>query len=257
LSVTSTEESRRKYDALADRYEEIYFYVADVGRLLVDYAAPVRGARLLDVGAGRGAIARAAQAAGCAVTAVDASAGMVARLTADYPDMVVRQQDAGALGFEDGAFDIVTAGFVVQVLTDPLAALREFRRVLAPGGTVVLSLETQEVDRLGWLYELHREYFGGGDGAQPLAADRLEELLLSAGFTSPARVTVDIPKPFADPAALWDWLALQGVPEALDALPTARAVAFREHFFRGAEEMHHDGGIVLNFGATLHRAERD
>lgn len=254
--MTSTEESRRKYDALADRYEEIYFYVADMGRRLVEYAAPRSGARLLDVGAGRGAVARAALAAGCVVTAVDASEGMAARLAADYPDMVVRQQDAGALDFPDGAFDVVTAGFVVQVLTDPLAALREFRRVLAPDGAVVVSLERQEEGRLGWLHELNREYFGGGGdgGSSPLAADQLDELLLSAGFTSPTRVTVDIPKPLADPAALWDWLAMQGVPEALDTLPTSRAVAFREHFFRGAEDMHRNGGITLDFAATLHQA---
>lgn len=250
--MTSTEEGRRKYDTLADRYEEIYFYVADVGRQLVEFAAPPPGARLLDVGAGRGAVARAALAGGCAVTAVDASADMVSRLAGDHPEMVVHQQDAGAIDFPDGSFDVVTAGFVVQVLTEPLAALREFRRVLAPGGTVALSLERQEMGRLGWLHDLNRAYFGGGS---PMTADQLDALLQSAGFSSPTRVTVDIPKPFADPAALWDWLALQGVPAALDALPTERAVSFREQFFRGAEKMHRNGGIVLDFTATLHQAK--
>lgn len=252
--MTSTEQGRRKYDALADRYEEIFFYVADVGRRLVSFAAPPPGARLLDVGAGRGAVARAALDAGCAVTAVDASAGMVSRLAAGYPDMVVRQQDAGTLGFEDGSFDVVTAGFVVQVLTEPALVLAEFRRVLAPGGVVALSLERQEVGRLGWLHELSRSYFGGGDVGSPLTADELDGLLLSAGFTSPTRETIDIPKPLPDPAALWDWLAEQGVAAAVDALPTDRAVAFREQFFRGAEQMHREGGITLTFTATLHRA---
>lgn len=251
--MTSTEDGRRKYDALADRYEEIYFYVADVGRQLVEFAAPPPDARLLDVGAGRGAVARAALAYGCAVTAVDASAGMVACLSADHPEMVVRQQDAGALDFPDGSFDVVTAGFVVQVLDDPVAALTEFRRLLVPGGTVALSLERQEVGSLGWLRDLNREYFGGG--GSPMTADQLDTLLVSAGFASPTRVTVDIPKPLADPAALWDWLALQGVPAALDALPTDRAVSFREQFFRGAEKMHRNGGITLDFAATLHQAK--
>jgi SAM-dependent methyltransferase len=254
--VTSTEHGRRKYDALAERYEEIYFYVADVGRRLVEFAEPPPGARLLDVGAGRGAVAGPALARGCVVTAVDASAGMVSHLAADYPDIVARQQDAGALGFQDGSFDVVTAGFLVQVLDPPSAGLAEFRRVLAPGGTLALSLERQEVGRLGWLDELSREFFGGGsaDDASPLTADQLDALIVDAGFSSPTRMEIDIPKPFPNPAALWDWLALQGVPEAVDALPTAKAVAFREGFFRGAEEMHRDGGIVLNFGATLHRA---
>jgi ubiquinone/menaquinone biosynthesis C-methylase UbiE len=251
--VTSTEQGRQKYDALADRYEEIFFYVADMGRELVSFADPPPGARLLDVGAGRGAVARAALAAGCTVTAVDASAGMVSRLAEDHPEITASQQDAGTLDFSDGAFDVVTAGFVVQVLTDPAMALSEFHRVLAPGGTVALSLERQTVGRLHWLHELTREFFGGG-GGDPMTAPQLDELLLAAGFTELSSVEIDIPKPLADPAALWDWLALRGVPEAVDTLPTERAVAFRERFFRGAEDMHRNGGIELEFGATLHKA---
>lgn len=256
--MTSTEQGRRKYDALADRYEEIYFYVADLGQELVSRASPPPGARVLDVGAGRGAVARAALARDCAVTAVDASAGMVARLAADHPTMVVRQQDAGTLDFPDGSFDLVTAGFLVQVLTEPEVALAEFHRVLAPGGMVALSLERQTVGRLGWLHDLSREYFGGGDGTadDPLSPDGLDELLIAAGFATPERTLVKIPKHLADPAALWDWLAVRGVPEALDALPTDDAVTFRERFFRGAEEMHKNGGITLEFAATLHTTTR-
>lgn len=257
--MTSTEQGRRKYDALADRYEEIFFYVADVGRRLVEVAAPAPGARVLDVGAGRGAVARAALVRGCVVTAADASAGMVARLRADHPSITARQLDAGRLDFPDGSFDAVTAGFLVQVLDDPGAALAEFHRVLVPGGTVALSLERQTVGRLGWLHELNAEYFGAGQdggqgGREPLSADRLDTLLTGAGFERVTRTEVDIPKPLASPAALWDWLALQGVPQALEAIPADRAEAFRAAFFAGAEAMHADGGIVLDFGATLHKA---
>ncbi|HEV7652441.1 MAG TPA: methyltransferase domain-containing protein [Actinophytocola sp.] len=251
--MTSTEQSRRKYDALADRYEEIFFYVADMGRRLVDVAAPRSGARVLDVGAGRGAVARAALVRGCVVTAVDSSAGMVARLRADHPTITARQLDAGGLDFPDGSFDLVTAGFLVQVLDDPAVALAEFRRVLAPGGTVALSLERQTIGRLGWLHELNAEFFGRGEAADPLDADRLDALLAAAGFERPARTEVDIPKPMAGPRALWNWLSLQGVPQALEALPPGRAADFRRAFFAGAEQMQAGGGIVLDFGATIHR----
>ncbi|MFI7675776.1 class I SAM-dependent methyltransferase [Actinophytocola sp. NPDC049390] len=253
--MTSTEQHRRKYDALAERYEEIYFYVADLGRELVSRAAPPPGTRLLDVGAGRGAVARVGLARGCTVTAVDASAGMVARLAADHRDMLVLQQDAGALRFPDGSFDLVTAGFLVQVLAEPEMALAEFHRVLVPDGMVALSLERQVVGRLGWLHDLNREYFGGGSGA-PLSPDRLDELLVAAGFDEPERTMVKVPRHLPDPAALWDWLALQGVPEALDDLPSPHAVTFRERFFRGAEDMHRNGGITLEFAATLHTTTR-
>jgi len=251
--LTSTEQGRRKYDALADRYEEIYFYVADVGRQLVTFADPTEGARLLDVGAGRGAVARAALARGCRVTAVDASEGMVSRLAADHPEITAEQQDAGMLEFPSGSFDVVTAGFLIQTLAEPAIALAEFRRVLAVGGTVALSLERPTVGRMGWLHDLSAEFFGSGSG-DPLTADRLDELLESAGFALAYQESVDIEKRLPDPAALWNWLELQGVPDALATLPPDRAAEFRERFTSGAEQMHADGGIVLEFGATLHRA---
>src|SRR4051812_28257359 len=92
-------EARRKYDELADRYEEIYFYVADLGRRLVDLADPAAGTRVLDVGAGRGAVARAALAKGCAVTAVDVSPQMVQRLAADHPEISAHCMPADHLDF--------------------------------------------------------------------------------------------------------------------------------------------------------------
>lgn len=253
--MTSTEQGRRKYDELADQYEELFFYVADMGAALVELAAPERGARVLDVGAGRGAVARAALARGCAVTAVDASPGMVRRLAADHPELTVRQLDAGALDYPEGSFDLVTAGFVVQVLDDPAAALARFRRVLAPGGTVAVSLERQTVGRLGWLHDLNRRYFGAGGGTAMTAAE-LDGLLGAAGFAAPTHVEVDLPKPLAGPAQLWEWLAAQGVSAVLAALPAERAERFRAEFDAGAERMHADGGIVLEFGATLHLATR-
>lgn len=253
--MTSTERGRRKYDAIADRYEELYFYVADVGRRLIDFADPVAGARVLDVGAGRGAVARAALARGCAVTAVDASPGMVAHLTADYPAITALRMDAAPLDFPDTSFDLVTAGFLIQILDPPADALAEFRRVLVPGGTVALSLETQSPDDLPWLHDLGADFFGRPrTPAAPLTHDRLDDLLTSAGFTDLARESVTIPLPFADPAALWSWLAPRGLADAVARLDPARAAAFQARFLEAAEDLHANGGIQLTFAATLHRA---
>ena len=46
--------------------------------------------------------------------------------------------DVYALAFDDGSFDVVHAHQVLQHLTDPVAALREARRVLAPGGRLAV-----------------------------------------------------------------------------------------------------------------------
>ncbi|MFL6116826.1 MAG: methyltransferase domain-containing protein [Catenulispora sp.] len=251
-----TEQSKRKYDDLADRYEEVYFYVADLGERLIDRADPAPGTRVLDIGAGRGAVARAALAKGCAVTAVDVSPRMVELLAADLPQIAVHCMEAGRLGFPDGAFDLVTAGFVLQILDEPAAALAEIRRVLTPGGTVALSVDTQSIGRLGWLPELTAEFFGSGGGRAATASDRTDDLLARAGFTDIRRETVTVLQPLPDPPALWDWMMPRGLTEILKTLPASRAEDFRQAFMTHAEQMHRaDDGIVLDFILTLHLAK--
>ncbi|TCO62665.1 class I SAM-dependent methyltransferase [Actinocrispum wychmicini] len=257
--MTSTEQGRRKYDELADRYEEVFPYVADVGRQLITFAAPQPGWRVLDVGAGRGAVARAALDRGCVVTATDASQGMVARLAADFPDITARQMDAGRLDFPAGSFDLVTAGFVIQVLADPGMALAEAHRVLAPGGMLALSLEKQSVGRLRWLYELASEFFGipvpddDDENTGAMTAKKLTVLMTDAGFVDLTAEPVAMPVPLADASALWDWLAPRGLGDAVRSLPDERAEQFRDRFLAGAEDMDTGGGIKLDFQATLHK----
>src|SRR5438552_3235415 len=110
------------------------------GRQLLDYADPAPGARLLDVGAGRGALVRVAVERGCVVTAVVAAPCMVSRLRTYFPAITVSKMDAHHFDFPDGAFDVVTAGFVLDLLSDPAAAVAEARRVLRPGGVFAVSL---------------------------------------------------------------------------------------------------------------------
>lgn len=256
-----TEQSKRKYDDLADRYEEVYFYVADLGERLIALADPAPGTKVLDIGAGRGAVSRAALAKGCAVTAVDVSPRMVEHLAADLPQIAVHCMQAGQLDFPDGSFDLVTAGFVLQVLDGPAAALAEIRRVLVPGGSIALSVDTQSIRRLSWLPELTAEFFGRGSGVggttrAATESDRTDDLLARAGFTDIHRETVTVLQPIPDPSALWEWMMPRGLTEILKALSTSRAEDFRQAFLTHAEEMHSaEDGIVLDFILSLHLAK--
>jgi demethylmenaquinone methyltransferase/2-methoxy-6-polyprenyl-1,4-benzoquinol methylase len=66
------------------------------------------------------------------------------------------QLDAEALPFPDGCFDLVTIAFGLRNVTDKLAALREMRRVLRPGGQVrVLEFSTVRAAPLKPLYDLY------------------------------------------------------------------------------------------------------
>lgn len=259
--MVTAAQAQAKYDQIAERYEEIFFYVADVGRELAAFADPPPGARALDVGAGRGAVSRALLARGCVVTAIDASPKMVERLTADHPDLTARTMDAADPDLPDNAFDLITAGFVVQILDDPAAVLSRLCRLLVPGGTIALSLERQSIGRLGWLQDLTAEFFGTPAGSSssassgPMDADGLDALLTSAGFTGLSRVPIEMPQPLDGPDALWDWLQPRGGTELVAALGP-RADEFHDRFLAGARAMHDDGGIILDFAATLHRAHR-
>jgi SAM-dependent methyltransferase len=237
----------------------MFFYVSDLGQRLIDLADPALGARVLDVGAGRGAVARAALARDCAVTAIDASPRMVQCLAADYPAVRASVMDAARLDFADASFDLVTAGFVVQILPDLPTALAEMYRVLAPGGTLALSLETQSIERLRWLTELTAEFFPAAASESdrpPLADDRLGDLLTAAGFTDVTRDAVDLPLTFAAPSALWDWLAPRGLTEAVRLLPPDRAQAFHNRFLAAAQTTAVGGIVTIGFAATLHRARK-
>jgi SAM-dependent methyltransferase len=100
-------------------------------------------ARVLDVGCGPGTITAdlAARVPGGDVTAIDAAADVLAqaRQEAERRGLDNVRFDTGdvyRLDFADGTFDVVHAHQVLQHLTDPVAALREMRRVCRPGGLV-------------------------------------------------------------------------------------------------------------------------
>jgi len=60
--------------------------------------------------------------------------------------------DASALGFADGVFDIVVAMYVMTVVPDPGAVMRELSRVCTPGGEVILVNHFSREDGLrGWV----------------------------------------------------------------------------------------------------------
>ena len=94
--------------------------------------------RLLDVGCGPGNITAdfAARLSRGAVRGIDASPDVVAAATRDYPDVDFEIGDVYRLNVPDASWDVVHAHQVLQHLSDPVAALKEMRRVVTPGGIV-------------------------------------------------------------------------------------------------------------------------
>lgn len=94
--------------------------------------------RVLDVAAGTGASSIEFVRAGADVVAVDFSEGMLEEGRRHHPEIDFRQADAMNLPFEDNSFDAVTTSFGLRNIQDFDRALREFYRVLRPGGHLVV-----------------------------------------------------------------------------------------------------------------------
>jgi demethylmenaquinone methyltransferase/2-methoxy-6-polyprenyl-1,4-benzoquinol methylase len=118
------------------------------------------GHKLLDVACGTGLMATAAaKILGGAenITCLDPSAGMMAEARKKLAATFV-QGHAEALPFPDGTFDFLTMGYALRHVQDLQGAFREYRRVLKPGGRVLLLEVTKPSSRIGaGLFHL---YFG-------------------------------------------------------------------------------------------------
>lgn len=109
---------------------------------MVRLAGDVDGHRVLDAGCGSGPLSAALDAKGAIVTGFDSSKEMVElarqRLGAEADLRVADLSEP--LPFDDDVFDLVVASLVLHYLRDWDAPLTELRRVLRPGGRVVLSV---------------------------------------------------------------------------------------------------------------------
>lgn len=106
----------------------------------LQFAGVRDGARVLDVGAGTGALASfvVSTLPASEVTGIDPSPSFVeyARQQASSKRLHFEVGDAQALRFPDGAFDATLAQLVMNFIPDHEKAAREMRRVTRPGGVV-------------------------------------------------------------------------------------------------------------------------
>jgi ubiquinone/menaquinone biosynthesis C-methylase UbiE len=136
----------------------------------VAHLAPAPGTRVLDVGCGRGEVLLACARAGADVAGIDyaATAVEISRETlAEVAGAEVVQGDVAALPWPDASFDAVLSGDVIEHLVpeDAAAMLREARRVLRPGGRLVLHTAPNRLF-LEWTWPVARRLLraaGHGD----------------------------------------------------------------------------------------------
>jgi len=138
--------------------------------------AAVAGAgRVLDAGCGSGRLTVALAQAGAQVTGIDTSPGQLeeARRRAGDAgvDLTLLEADFNEeLPFADASFAAVTSRLALMAAADPVATLRELRRVLAPGGRIVTVLWASPAEN-AW-FGVPREAIGAVLGADRAAFAR-------------------------------------------------------------------------------------
>src|SRR5262249_25002172 len=97
---------------------------------------------ILEIGVGTG-FGLASYPSGCRVVGVDLSAPMIGRAQTrlrrlGLQHIALCRMDAAHLAFADARFDAIYAGYLVNVVPDPVAVAREMLRVCRPGGRLVI-----------------------------------------------------------------------------------------------------------------------
>ncbi len=143
-TAMQTRQVAAAYDRWAPIYDLVFGAVFRRGRSLAIEAANRIGGRVLEVGVGTG-ISLPQYGGNCRLYGIDISDGILRKARA----RVARQElanveaievmDAEALQFDDGAFDVVVAQYVVTAVPHPEQALDEFARTVRRGGEIIIT----------------------------------------------------------------------------------------------------------------------
>lgn len=157
------------YDALAPK--------GDVDRLVDVLDATVED-RVLDLGGGTG---RLSELFPGDVTVADLSLNMLRKARAKRPDLALARTTADSLPFRDGTFDRVVVTDAFHHFPDQDRCLDEMKRILAPGGRVVLQ-EFNMSTPLGKLIRFGERYVLWYRPLRLFEPEELVEYLEGRGF---------------------------------------------------------------------------
>ena len=252
---------RTRYRALFDSVAPLYDqagvpYFRPIAAGLFEQLDVRPGARVADVGSGRGALtlplARAVGPEGH-VDAVDQSGEMVRLLTesvADLPQVRVVQADATEL--PEPPYDVVAASLVLFFLPDPVAVLRAWRAALRPGGQVGITTFAPWTDRWQDLAQLARQHLDAPDDLPrifdadpPWESDgSVEQLFADAGLEEVRTVRHSITVALPDAQTFEQWASGTAARALWLQVPDDRRAEFDAALARTFESWRDEDGMT-------------
>lgn len=250
-----------RFDRLAATYDQTVPFFGVVGERLVEWAGVSPGQRILDLGAGRGAVTLAIcrrLGPDADVVAGDVSTEMLAHLrAARLSNVAVKYLDATAIDEPDDAFDEVFSAFVLHFLAARAEALGEVARVLRPGGTFAMSVPgTEHAD--GWwgtYAEIVDEYRRRTQlpPRETVPMERWADLASAAGLRVIERATMEISLPLESPEQHWQWLLEHSHRGLCDALDEPGRRELHERVLQSLGDEHPSGGMALITDADFYK----
>jgi phosphatidylethanolamine/phosphatidyl-N-methylethanolamine N-methyltransferase len=150
----------RAYELYAPVYDFIFDWIFAPGRTAaVKQCGIVPSDTVLEVGIGTG-LNLPLYPATCRLTGIDLSGEMLDKAVERVqnlamPNVTLKVMDATSMDFGDNEFDKALATYTISAVPDPVAVLREMRRVVKPGGTLVILNHFRSERRVtGWLEDL-------------------------------------------------------------------------------------------------------
>ena len=236
------------------------------GNAFLDWLAPAKGLRWLDVGCGNGAFTEllAGRCAPAHVKGVDPSEGQLAFARTRFAgarDVGFSLGDAMALPFPDGSFDAVASALVLFFIPDPAKGVAEMARVIRPGGGVC-----------GYVWDIHGggfPYFALQDemarlGMQPMLPprtdvsrlDALRSTFEGAGLVDVETTELVVQRRFDDFEDFWTAASRgPGIAPRLSAQPGGQRDLLRSRM-RDRLPAAADGSITTSARATAVRGRR-
>jgi phosphatidylethanolamine/phosphatidyl-N-methylethanolamine N-methyltransferase len=151
---------QRAYELWAPAYDFIFNWVFAPGReAAIRHLDLTRQHSVLEVGIGTG-LNLPLYPATCRLTGIDLSQEMLDKAvervqTLTMPDVTLKVMDATSMDFGDNEFDRAIATYTISAVPDPVAVLSEMRRVVKPGGVLVILNHFRSQRRVsGWLEDL-------------------------------------------------------------------------------------------------------